>query len=493
MKDKRILGNVISSLFIYGTLLIFSIVSSRLVLVGYGSETNGLLASINQIFSYIALLEAGIGTATITALYKPLADKDTDAVRNVLASSRRYYRSCTKWYLACVVLVSFVWPLLLDTVIPYWTIWGAVFFQGISGVITFWYTSTVANYLVASGRNYVNNNIHVSATVLTYLIKILICCANLNIVCISLSMMAVNTGKCLVYRQIMKKYCPEYDHQGKVDLSLLKERKAYLIHEISSVVFSSTDTILLSVFCGLKEASVYAVYSLVLSALRTILGQVFSGTSYILGEGYAGSKEKYPEIHDCYNCSYIVAVFAVYTVAYLLILPFVSLYTEGIRDANYSDPLLPLLFVLIELLSSCRIVDGQLIKIAFHARQTIGRTITEAAINLTTSVVLVQFIGMYGVLFGTIFALLYRSNDIILYANHRILHRSAQKEYMLYAVNFSVFAMVAWVNAKLEIAAATYLQLVVLAAGVFLGVAALYLLVNLIAIIPFRKTVLRRS
>lgn len=226
MKNKRMLGNAISSVLVYGALLLFSIITSKFILVGYGSETNGLLASINQIFSYIALLEAGIGTATITALYKPLAGKESATVGNILASSRQYYRGCAKWYFACVLAISAIWPLLLNTAIPYWTIWGVIFFQGIAGVVTFCYTSTITNYLVASGRNYVNNNIHICATVLTYLLKMRICFSNLNIVWISLSMIAVNAGKCLVYRESMKKYCPEYFIRYKVDMSLLKERNS---------------------------------------------------------------------------------------------------------------------------------------------------------------------------------------------------------------------------------------------------------------------------
>lgn len=259
------------------------------------------------------------------------------------------------------------------------------------------------------------------------------------------------------------------------------------------MVFSSTDTIILSVFCGLKEASVYAIYSLVLAALRTIIGQVFNGTNYILGEAYAKNKEKYMQTHDFYNSVYVFSVFAVYTVTYLLILPFVSLYTNGINDANYLNPKLPLLFALVELLSSCRIVDNQLIKISFHAKQTIRRTIIEASINLAASLVLVQFIGIYGVLCGTILALLYRSNDIVLYTNHKILYRSAKKEYLLYAVNFSVFSVFVFMDTKFPITATSYLQLVVWAVIVSICVATVYVLVNLITNIQLREALRKRS
>ena len=86
MNKKGILNNTISSIVSYGILLIVSIVSSKLILVTYGSEANGLLSSVNQLFSYIALLEAGIGTATVTALYRPIADADSTSIKEVLAS-----------------------------------------------------------------------------------------------------------------------------------------------------------------------------------------------------------------------------------------------------------------------------------------------------------------------------------------------------------------------------------------------------------------------
>ena len=56
------------------------------------------------------------------------------------------------------------------------------------------------------------------------------------------------------------------------------------------------------------------------------------------------------------------------------------------------------------LLSSCRIIDNAVIRITYHARNTIGRSIIETLINLVTSLVLVNILGIYGVLLGTITA-----------------------------------------------------------------------------------------
>jgi O-antigen/teichoic acid export membrane protein len=480
MKNKKVLKNLISSVGTYGFLLLLNLFVSRVILVGYGSEVNGLLSSTNQVFTYIALLEAGIGTATIRALYAPIANKDKSSIQEVLLSSKTYYRRAAVLYIICTVIIAVIWPFLLDTGISRFTIFGLILIHGLSSALSFWFTSTITNYLVASGSNYVNNYVHIGVTILTYVFKIIICYLDMSIVFISISLLLVNIIKCIIYLCYMKKNCPEFFVQKKGDLSLLKQRNSFLAHEISGVIFSSTDTIIISIFCGLAEASVYTVYTMVTAAVKNIIWQALSGTYYILGDSYSKDKDEYIKTHDAFNAILITVTFALFTVAYVLALPFVGLYTSGVTDANYLDLRLPLLFVLIELLSICRQVDNNLIKISLHAKETIVRSAIESAINLTISIVLVQFIGIYGVLIGTIVALLYRANDIIIYANKKILKRSPIKEYRVYVFNFAIFGVIALLNKKLNVEIVSYGQLFLYAVIVFVTVMIVYCLANIL-------------
>lgn len=61
-------------------------------MVNYGSEANGLIASIVQIISYFALLEAGVGAASLQALYKPVAGNDRSHINSILAATSSYYK-----------------------------------------------------------------------------------------------------------------------------------------------------------------------------------------------------------------------------------------------------------------------------------------------------------------------------------------------------------------------------------------------------------------
>lgn len=476
MNKKLLSKNLIITLGVYGFLLVLNIFVSKVVLISYGSEVNGLLASVNQIYTYIALLEAGIGTATITSLYAPFAKKDNTEINRVCSASVSYYRSILKWYILCVIVVSFLWPFVLESSIGYWTIFGVILIQGISNALTFYYVSTITNYLIAVGKNYINVYIHMCITALTYLVKAIVSLLGGNVLLISAAFLGINGLKCLFYCIYKKMKCKNLRFNVNTNFSVLKQRNSFLVHEIVGVVFSSTDLVLISIFCDLKMASVYAVYSMVISAISSIVGQVFNSTKYVLGNAY--HKENYQKTHDTFNAIYVTIVFALYTITYILFKPFIDIYTRGVEDINYSIRFLPMLFVLIQLLSTCRNVDTILIKNAGHSKQTINRAIIEAIVNLVTSILLLNIIGIHGVLIGTIIALLYRTNDMIIYANKRILKRSPWKEYKLYLLNFLIFGLFLEFNYNFPLQAFGYIDLLYKAIGVSIIVMTVYITIN---------------
>ena len=76
MKKKNVLLNLIVSLSSQVITLIFGLVLPRLILLAWGSEYNGLLSSVTNIFRYLTLLEVGFNTATLQALYKSIGQND---------------------------------------------------------------------------------------------------------------------------------------------------------------------------------------------------------------------------------------------------------------------------------------------------------------------------------------------------------------------------------------------------------------------------------
>ena len=130
-----------------------------------------------------------------------------------------------------------------------------------------------------------------------------------------------------------------------------------------------------------------------------------------------------------------------FTVIGVLTLPFMKLYTSGMTDYNYINLWLPLLFVSVQFLSIARFAANNLVNIAGHFKKTQNRAILEAVINIVLSVAFAFKFGIYGILFGTIAALIYRTNDFLIYSNRVILNESAKPSYRVWIADTAIAAL----------------------------------------------------
>ena len=72
------------------------------MLTVYGSEINGLVTSISQFIGYFSLVEAGLASAAVYSLYKPLAEKDTKGINAILSASRHFYNQAVYIFVSIV-------------------------------------------------------------------------------------------------------------------------------------------------------------------------------------------------------------------------------------------------------------------------------------------------------------------------------------------------------------------------------------------------------
>lgn len=458
MKFKRIAYNIV---FGFGTQILtmaLGLIVPRLILKSYGSEINGLFSTINSIYTYLALVEAGIGASALQALYKPVVQEDYNTINGILYTTKRHYRRCAVLYLMGVLGVSLVLPFWVNSSVSRWTVAVLVLLQGASGLINFYLLAGITVLLSAEGKSYVQNTITLVINIAVSVAKIVLVNLCVKIVILQLSYFFINMCSIVIYLLYFRCNYKWLNRKKTVGDYKLKQRGSFLIHNVVYVIFNNTDVLLVSVFCGLKVSSIYAIYNMVFVSVMQLVNAIFNGVKFTLGQTYSESKEKYIELHDAYKSYYCAFVFAVISVCYVLILPFVKLYTDGVNDINYIDKKLPLLFCLVHLLSSCRSTESNLISLAFKAKQTLWRTILEAVINLGISIILVFKIGIYGCLIGTILALFYRTNDMIIYANTKILKRIPKQAYITVITNFSLFFLIVVLFERIELEISNFLS-----------------------------------
>ena len=475
---KKGLGNILTNFISEAVTVLLGIIIPRLVLVNLGSEANGLLTSITNILRYVALLEAGVGTAALQSLYGPAAKDDRDSIRSILAATDRFYRRTGFVYAAVVLLLTFVFPFTIRSELPKTEIMGVLFLSGIPGVITYFFQGKFTIFLKAEGKNYVLTLLTTLTLILTSIGKIILLVLGFNLVALQLITLLFNIAQVIFIMSYMKRHYPWLELDVKPDYDAISKSKNALVHQVATLIFFNMDVLILTYFCGLKTASVYSMYATMFGIVSLMITN-FNGVDFILGQSFNTDRERYLKLQDTFEIYNMALTFSLFCVAGIFILPFMKLYTAGVTDINYIDKYLPYLMISTYLMSNGRAASSQAIDFAQHFKQTQGRAILESCINLVFSLVGVYYLGIYGVLIGTAAALLYRTNDMILYASRRILHRSPWITYRRWLLNLALFILFS-VGAKAlfaHIALDSYVSIVLWAAASCIVIVPLFFLI----------------
>lgn len=245
------------------------IIIPRMFLMSFGSEMNGFLNSITQVFAYFALLEAGVGAATLQALYGPIANANKNEISSIMAATDKYYRKTGMLYLVAVVGLAMIYPIVVSSEIPTFTMMLIILFNGIPGVVSYYFQGKFVILLQAEGKNYINTALTSLASTLVSVTKIVMLLFGCNIIAIQFTYLLINLLKVVTIGVYIKQKYKWLDLRSEPNYEAIGQKNAAFVNQICDLIFRNTDTIVLSIFCDLKVVSVYAMYTLLFSMIRT--------------------------------------------------------------------------------------------------------------------------------------------------------------------------------------------------------------------------------
>ena len=443
MDAKRGIRNITSGIGNQVLTMGLALIIPRLVLLNLGSEVNGLTHSISSIFTYLTLLEAGVGKATTQALYKPIALDDKAAINGIMAATKKFYDRTGFIYLAVLFLFAAIYTLFVPTDLPPWIVFSVIILTGASSVLSYFVQGKYRVLMATEGKSYILTDISSISHLLASLAKIALLVWGFGIVEIQGMYLFFSVLQMLFILYYIRKNYRWLDLSVEPNVQAISQRHYVLLHQISGMVFNNTDTLLLTIMTNLKTVSVYSMYNTMYTVVQSVLNTISFSFSYAMGQIFHTDKKRFEKIHDVYELYNMSLTFSFICILHLFILPFMKLYTSGVTDTDYIDPYIPTLFTAFYLLSNGRASSGLVIDFAQHFEQTKWRAILEMSINISVSIVGIYFCGIYGALFGTIAALFYRANDMIMYAN-RLMKRSPWITYKRWIINLALFFAVSF-------------------------------------------------
>ena len=490
-KDSRIKNNLISSLVYQVVLISLSFLLPRLYLENFGSEVNGVLSTIKQIFMYLFLLEAGVGLATTQALYKRIGEKDYKSAHEVLSASNSYYIRTGIIYLAIVLVIAVVYAYVIPTSIDSNVVFLIIILTALPALFSYFVQAKYRILMEVDGRKYVINNSETILQLVSNAGKIIVLLLTDSLILIQLVYCILSLAQ-LSYLYFYAKHRYNWlDLKAKPDFEAISQKNSVLVHQLSGMVFNNTDVILISLLCDFKAVSIYAIYNIFFSQVQNFITSIISSFTFALGQMFHTDREKFDKLFNVYETFYIMATCIIYTLMAVFLLPLIQIYTSGINDAQYTNTFLVLLFVIMNLIANGKLPANSVIEYSGDFEKTRSYAIWEMVINITVSVAAILYMGICGAIVGTIAALLYRGIVTIYYSNKKVLKRSQMNTYKILICNGAVFAVIMRMFFVDTFSNFSFLQL--LSKGIVhsVWIAGVYLIVNFIFNRSAFKTIYR--
>lgn len=445
MRSKNAIYNIITNIILQLIIIVYGFIVPKIIIVYFGSSVNGLVSSITQFLGYIALLESGFGPVLKATLYKPIAKKDKTEIEKILASSNDFFRKIARIFIIYILLLVILYPLLVNKEFDFIFTSSLIVIISISTFAEYYFGITYRIYLQAEQKNYIISVFQIVSYILNLVLLLILVKLNASIHIIKLI-----TGIVFIIRPVFQniyvKRKFDINITKSTEKAVIKQKWDGLAQHIAFVIHSNTDVTLLTIFTSLIEVSVYSVYKLVVNGVRS-LAQIFTiGIDSSFGDIIAhNEQENLNKQFQVFEVLCHVLNTVLFSCSFLLIVPFVTVYTKNVTDANYIRLTFGHLIVLSEYIWAIRLPYNTLVSAAGKFKETRKGSWIECLTNIIISLLLIKPLGLIGVVIGTIVAMTIRTIELIIFANKYILNRNlflSVKNLLIMVVIFAIIILV---------------------------------------------------
>lgn len=366
---------------------------------------NSLFASILQVLN---LAELGVGSAMVYSMYKPIADDDYDTICALMRLYRTYYRIIGAVVaIAGLVLLPFIPHLIKGDIPPELNVYVLYLLYLSTTVLTYWLFGYKNSLLIAHQRVDISSKVTLITTTVQYGLQLAIIYFVQDYYLYLLVALATQAMTNIATSVVVTVVYPIFKAEGRLEPGIVKEInsriKDLFTSKIGTVIINSSGSIVISAFLGLTMLAVYQNYFFILSSIIGIVSVVFSACTAGIGNSViVESMEK--NFGDLKIFTFIIAWLAGFCTCCLLCLyqPFMKIWVGqdlllGI-GAVICFCIYYFVYEINQLLNTYKDAAG-----IWHEDRF--RPLVTALAILAMSLILVQFIGIYGVLISTVLSM----------------------------------------------------------------------------------------
>lgn len=425
--NKKLSRNTISSLLLQIITVISGFVLPRLIMHNYGSQVNGLVNSIAQFLSIITFLEFGVGAVIQSALYAPIVNNNNYEISCIISSADKFFHRIGKFLLFYVCVLILAFPSISNEKFDWQYTTILIIAMSINSCSQYFLGTVDKLLLTASQLGYIQNTAQFVAVIINTIACIILINFGCNIQTVKLTTSIIYLLRSLSIRSYIKKY---YSINRKLDYQKepIAQKWNGIAQHISYIILESTDIIILTIFSTLSNVSIYSAYYLVITSLKQFFVALYQGFQALLGQLWAKNDVKeLTKVFDLMEWLGHTSTVIVFGCTVWLIVPFIQVYTLGLYDANYFQPLFSLIIVVAYALYCLSLPYWIMVLATGHYKETQIYFVFSAIINIIVSIIFVRFYGLVGVAIGTLAAMIFQIWWMIQYNQNHFIHRKFLK------------------------------------------------------------------
>jgi len=384
---------------------VLAFVSRTVFIKTLGAEYLGLNGLFYNILNALSLAELGLGTAIAYALYKPIAQNDTEQIKSILA----FFHKC---YFVIGIIIIIVGYIILPF-LPYLIKDEVTIPVNIYNVYLCFLVNSVIGYFFAHKRTiidetqnkYLTTTIDFTINTIVTIVQIVILWKFQDYMAfLFVRIFGTLIASILVSISADRKF--SYIKEQAVNLSPAIKKKIWndvsivFFHKLGGIVITGTDFLIISAFVGIEAVGIYSNYTLIIGTVTIFCYLFIQGADASIGNAIATLKEK-----DLYVIFRKIAfltfcINGISTVCLLNLLnPFIELWIG--KDYLLSNSVVYVIVANFFFMQNRRLI----LTFKFNAglfRPDMYKPFIEMVFNLSISIFLVHIYGVLGVLIGTL-------------------------------------------------------------------------------------------
>lgn len=388
--------------------IILPFFNRTVILYVMGTKYLGLSSLFTSILSFLSLSELGLGAAMVYSMYKPIARNDDETICALLNLYKRLYRIIGFVVLGLgIALMPFLRQLINDEIPPEINLHLLYFIYLFNSVLSYWLFAYKNALLQAHQRNDVNNVISAVIIPASYAVMLgaLWLTKNYYAYVIWQPVFTIITN--LIRGRYVDRHFPHLKPRGEISSelrqSITKKVAALIGTKLNTVVLNAADNLVMSAFLGLTVIAVYGNYYMIMSSIIGFLGIIYSAMTAGLGNSLQTEtvEKNYRDFEKLsFMNSWLVGWCSVCLVC--LYQPFMRIWV--------GEELMFPFYVVLEL--GLYFYIYQLRKIPVVYKDAAGiwwedrfRPYVCMVTNVVMNILLVQIIGISGIILSTVFSL----------------------------------------------------------------------------------------